>query len=365
MGGGGSNAKIHFIASRDFTNVNFFQNVDSKGLYDFSYLQVYINDTLTEQEANSISANADDDIKIISTTNKYPWFGHHHSRSDMEYPDSELDYIKSIEEPLPLMVDSGDTPISELNRCFYGCASLVSIPEGLFDNNPQVTSFSGCFYGCASLVSIPNGLFDNCLNLDDVSRCFYGCTSITSIPQGLFDNPQITIFYSCFYDCKSLTSIPKGLFDNNPQVTSFDSCFYNCESLTSIPQGLFDNNPQVTSFGSCFVGCINLSSIPQGLFDNNTLVKSFRNCFNVCKSLTSIPIDLFNKHTQVTDFYYCFGSCSNLTVNVQIGSTASEVNADYFAIHTKEKGTVYCRTSSAAYEAFSTGTSTNVNVLTY
>ena len=364
--GGGSNAKIHFIASKDFTDVNFFQNIDTKNLYDFSYLQVYINDTLTEQEANSISASADDDIKIISTTNKYPWFGHHHSRSDMEYPDSKLDYIKSIEEPLPLMVDAGDTPISELNRCFFGCASLVSIPQGLFDNNPQVTSLDDCFCGCASLVSIPKGLFDNCPSVTNFGGCFEDCTSLTSIPQGLFDNnPQVTSFYSCFYNCKSLTSIPQGLFDNNPQVVSFDSCFYHCESLTDIPDGLFDNNPKVTGFGSCFVSCLSLSSIPQGLFDNNTLVKSFRNCFNICKSLTSIPTDLFNKHTQVTDFYYCFGNCNNLTVNVQIGSTASEVNADYFAIYTKEKGTVYCRAGSAAYQAFSTGTSANVNVLTY
>ena len=368
MGGGGniSNAKIHFIASKDFSNVNFFQNVDTKGFYDFSYLQVYINDTLTEQEANSISASADDDIKIISTTNKYPWFGHHHSRNDMEYPDSKLDYIKSVEEPLPLMVDGSDTPISELRRCFFGCASLVSIPQGIFDNNPQLTSLADCFCGCASLVSIPQGIFDNCPSATDFSGCFEDCTSLTSIPQGLFDNnPQVTSFYSCFYNCKSLTSIPQGLFDNNPQVVSFDSCFYHCESLTTIPDGLFDNNPQVTSFSSCFVSCISLFAIPQGLFDNNTLVKSFRSCFNVCNNLTSIPIDLFNKHAQVTDFYYCFGSCFNLTVNVQIGSTASEVNADYFAIHTKEKGTVYCRAGSAAYQAFSTGTSTNVNVLTY
>ena len=282
--GGGSNAKIHFIASKDFTDVNFFQNIDTKNSYDFSYLNVYINDTLTEQEANSISANADDDIKIISTTNKYPWFGRYTDYSgESTY---NIDYIKSIEEPLPLMVDLGDTPITTYRFAFDGCSSLTSIPQGLFDNNPQITSLTNCFYGCTSLVSIPEGLFDN--------------------------NPNITDFGYCFYNCSNITSIPQGLFDNNPKVTRFYCCFQNCTSLTAIPEGLFDNNPNANYF------------------------------------------------------HYCFEHCTKLKVNVRIGSTTTNsVTVGNFANNTAEKGTVYCRAGSNAYNAFIEDTTANVNVLTY
>ena len=364
-GGGGniSNAKIHFIASKDFTNVNFFQNIDHKNSYDFSYLQVYINDTLTEQEANSISANANDDIKIISTTNKYPRFGRY-SSNESTY---DIDYIKSIEEPLPLMVDAYDTPISKLNNCFFNCASLVSIPEGLFDNNPEVTDFSSCFGYCSALTSIPAGLFDNNPNVTNFRFCFHSCSALTSIPQGLFDNnPNVTSFSSCFNSCSALTSIPVGLFNNNPNVTYFDNCFYACTSLTSIPEGLFDNNTNVTEFNQCFGYCTALTSIPIGLFDNNLNVTDFAYCFLNCSALTSIPLGLFDNNTNVNEFRMCFADCRNLTVNVQIGSTTTEyVNVYEFANNTAAKGTVYCRAGSEAYNAFLKSTDANVNVLTY
>lgn len=243
-----TDSQIHFIASKDFENVNFFQNMFST--YDFSNLKVYINGELTNQVANSISAKAGDDIIIKATDDHYPWFG---GRSR-----NNIDYIKSIEEPLPLMYDSYNKSILSFEDCFYKCESLTSIPKGLFDNNPQVTRFIDCFRGCSNLATIP-----------------------------------------------------EGLFDNNPQVTNFYECFYNCTKLTSIPEGLFDNN------------------------------------------------------TKVTNFSWCFNSCANLIVNVQIGSTASSINASYFASDTKEKGTVYCKEGSAACTAFSENVSTNVNVLTY
>ena len=275
--------------------VNFFDSVDDPN-YDFSSLEVYVNDELTDIPANALTADTGDDIKIVSRSKPYPFF----------YP-SGKDYIASIEEPLPFM---GQTDFSEY---FKSCKSLTSIPQGLFDNNPQITTFYYCFYNCSSLTSIPAGLFDN--------------------------NPNVTEFDSCFQRCTSLTSIPAGLFDNNPNITDFSYCFSNCSSLTSIPQGLFDNNPQITTFYYCFYQCTSLTSIPVGLFDNNLNVTSFR---------------------------YCFYFCKNLTVNVQIGSTtAKRVYVDAFALTTAAKGTVYCRAGSQAYNAFLEDTSANVNVLTY
>ena len=288
--------QIHFKTSKAMSGVNFFTKITDPD-YDFSFLQVYVNDELTNLSANSLTANAGDDIKIVSLSKPYPFF----------YPYYK-DYIASIEEPLPFM---GETNFSDY---FYYCRSLVSIPENLFINNPQITKFNDCFNNCEALISIPQGLFAN--------------------------NPNVTHFGSCFCFCDALTSIPQGLFDNNPNATDFGACFNQCTSLTSIPEGLFDNNPNVTRFDRCFRNCRSLTSIPQGLFDNNP---------------------------NVTNFIECFSYCKKLKVDVQIGSIASDdfFAVDHFADNTKEKGTVYCRAGSNAYNAFLEDTTANVNVLTY
>lgn len=142
------------------SGVNFL-NHSANNDYDFSSLEVYINDELTDVPANFLTAAAGDDIRIVSRSDLYPFF----------YP-SRKDYIASIEEPLPFM-DNAD-----FSRYFYNCRALTSIPEGLFDNNPNVTSFNRCFYQC-SLTSIPIGLFDNNTRVGDFSYCFYFCSKLT------------------------------------------------------------------------------------------------------------------------------------------------------------------------------------------
>lgn len=225
-----SEGQIHFIASSDFENVNFFQNITLRDSdYDFSNLKVYINSELTDQAANSISAKADDDIIIKAISGVYPWFGHYSSSTMSTY---DIDYIKSIEESFPLMYQYKGEPITTLNYCFYECSSLTSIPAGLFDNNPNVVNFSECFRSCSNLTNIPVGLFDNNTQVTAFNNCFRSCSNLTSIPEGLFDkNTQVTAFNGCFRSCSNLTSMPVGLFDNNTQVALFNDCFYYCSSL--------------------------------------------------------------------------------------------------------------------------------------
>lgn len=314
---------IHFKTSKAMSGVNFFDTVSD---YDFSSLQVYVNDKLTNIPANALTAAAGDDIRIVSRSDLYPFF----------YPKSK-DYIASIEEPLPFI---GNT---DFNNYFYNCKSLVSIPENLFIDNPQITSFYYCFYQCTSLTSIPQGLFANNPNATNFGHCFYGCSSLTSIPQGLFDNnPNVTSFWYCFNYCSSLTSIPVGLFNNNPNAIDFGACFQHCTSLTSIPQGLFDKQPNATHFGHCFADCT---------------------------SLTSIPLGLFDKQPNAYMFGGCFHNCENLTVRVQIGSTTTYwthvADVKDFAENTATRGTVYCHAGSNVYNAFLDDHWRNVDVLTY
>ena len=168
--------------------------------------------------------------------------------------------------------------------------SIVSIPEGLFKNNVNVTEFREVFAGSTGLTSIPEGLFKNNVNVTEFRATFSGCTGLTSIPEGLFkNNVNTTSFEYTFYGCTGLTSIPEGLFKNNVNVTRFGSVFSECKGLTSIPEGLFKNNVKVTTFWGTFGGCTGLTSIPEGLFKNNVKVTTFWGTFYDCTGLTSIP----------------------------------------------------------------------------
>ena len=186
--------------------------------------------------------------------------------------------------------------------------SIVSIPEGLFKNNVNITSFGSVFFRNTAITSIPEGLFKNNVNVTEFGSVFSNCSGLTSIPEGLFkNNVNVTNFGSVFSNCSGLTSIPEGLFKNNVNVKSFGSVFSNCSGLTSIPEGLFKNNVNVTNFGSVFTNCIGLTSIPEGIFKNNVNVKSFTGLFAGCIGLTSIPEGLFKNNVNVINFVTTFG----------------------------------------------------------
>ena len=168
--------------------------------------------------------------------------------------------------------------------------SIVSIPEGLFKNNVNITSFGSVFFRNTAITSIPEGLFKNNVNVTEFAEVFNGCSGLTSIPEGLFkNNVKVTSFAGVFSFCSGLTSIPEGLFKNNVNVTLFKEVFSYCMGLTSIPEDLFKNNVKAESFNFAFSSCDGLTSIPEGLFKNNVKVTSFEHTFYSCTGLTSIP----------------------------------------------------------------------------
>ena len=208
--------------------------------------------------------------------------------------------------------------------------SIVSIPEGLFKNNVNVTNFQGTFYGCSGLTSIPEGLFKNNVNAGSFYITFEGCTGLTSIPEGLFkNNVNVAEFAGVFSGCSGLTSIPEGLFKNNVNVTEFAGVFSYCTGLTSIPEGIFKNNVNVKSFMGLFAGCSSLMSIPEGLFKNNVNVTIFNEVFRDCDALTSIPEGLFKNNVKVESFSSVFSFCDALT-SIPEGLFKNNVNVINF-----------------------------------
>ena len=197
----------------------------------------------------------------------------------------------------------GIDSITSFNNSFQDCTLMIgAIPDGLFDNTPEVTSFSFTFRGCSGLTgSIPSGLFDNNPLVDTFMSTFDGCSGLTgTIPSGLFDNNTLVhTFYYTFGNCSGLTgSIPTGLFDNNGLVTDFVYTFYGCSGLTGIPSGLFDNNDLVTDFSGIFNNCTSIAGPVPQLWDNTTAkfpnLISYDDCFlnvNGASNSGDIPLE--------------------------------------------------------------------------
>ena len=117
---------------------------------------------------------------------------------------------------------------------FNRCDNITYIPSGLFSCSEfdATEGFQQVFWSCTNLENIPRDLFSSAA--EDIRECFAGCSKLVSIPEGLFDNcPEVTDLESCFHSCSSLKTIPKDLFKNNTKIIDFRYCFYNCTSLKS------------------------------------------------------------------------------------------------------------------------------------
>ena len=94
---------------------------------------VFINNVYVRQSADSISANANDDIRIYNPDGVYPQLGRASASS------TSIGYIKEIVEIFPKMHSPANSaiPASDFSYTFYACQSLVSVPGYLFSNNPD------------------------------------------------------------------------------------------------------------------------------------------------------------------------------------------------------------------------------------
>ena len=372
---------FEFTASDDGSAINFFGSLST--IPENTYYEV--NGVKQETKINALTFKTGDNVKIVYGPYTYSIF-------DCD----GQNYMSSIRGRVPKV------KTRYFSKVFYECYSLVSIPEELFYNNPQITSFSSAFYRVYD-ISIPEKLFAKCPNVTSFSSAFQDC-DLTTIPENLFaNNPNVTTFSYCFNGC-NLTEIPENLFAHNPNVTNFSYCFHSNYNLTTIPEGLFAHNPNVTNFSYCFRFCDSLSripaglfkynthvtnfrdtfqrtsiseipaslfatntevtsfyetfyntaitAVPQGLFDNNPNVTDFSYCFQSNDNLTTIPLDLFDKNEKVEDMDCCFRYCSKLQVNLQIGSRASRFSMWEFATDCKSGGTIYVHAGTKAEEEF-------------
>ena len=120
---------------------------------------------------------------------------------------------------------------------YYTSPKLTEIPEWLFSK--KVTSkVMSKFEPNNSIVSIPEGLFKNNVNVTEFREVFAGSTGLTSIPEGLFkNNVNVTEFRATFSGCTGLTSIPDRIIELGKKVNekggSVSRMFYGCTSASN------------------------------------------------------------------------------------------------------------------------------------
>lgn len=219
-------------------------------------------------------------------------------------------------DSLPAHMFGDLSKVTSFARCFLG-TDITEVPDGAFDGASNVTYFNQGFQSCWKLTKISEDMFSSMPNLVNVSSCFAGCDALEDIPKGLFDNnPKIISFDRTFQNCNKIANIPSDLFQNQIDATSFKYCFYHCSSVRSISSDLFANNRKVTTFSDCFAGCSELEYVPDGLFRNAVLATDYSSCFTECSSLTSIGRNLFastgSGYDQYKLFSYTFYNCVKL-----------------------------------------------------
>jgi hypothetical protein len=212
---------------------------------------------------------------------------------------------------------------------FYGCYNLTDIEHGSIID-AGITDLTQLFRGCSSLGTLPDEIFYNCVDVTTFNNAFTNCIALSSIPRPLFKyNTLVQHFSSTFTSCLSLIEIPENLFDTNIAVINFNAAFYGCSSLTTIPSNLFKYNVHALSFSEIFSSCSLLASVPENLFRYNTIATDFYSAFNGCNKLKlnayifydDEPDKLTRFLNQSPDFTKCF----NISVFTGVQGTAPEL----------------------------------------
>ena len=103
----------------------------------------------------------------------------------------------------------GIETVINLSYMFYGCSSLLSLPDISKWNISKVNDISSMFCGCSSLSSLPDISKWNISNIKNISYIFCGCSSLLSLPDiSKWNISNIKNINNIFCGCSSLLSLP-------------------------------------------------------------------------------------------------------------------------------------------------------------
>ena len=157
-------------------------------------------------------------------------------------------------------------------------------------NTSNVTNMIGLFFGCESLVKLPNISKWNVGNVTNMNFLFKNCKALKEIPDiSEWNVSNVTNISFLFKNCKYLQKLPDISKWNTSKVTNMESLFDGCESLSNLPDISKWNISNVTNISFLFKNCISLKKLPDiSKWNINNITKK-ESLFDGCKSLSNFP----------------------------------------------------------------------------
>ena len=154
----------------------------------------------------------------------------------------------------------------------------------------NITNMFAIFYGCSSLICLPDIYKWNTSNITDMSCIFGECSSLVSLPDiSKWDTSKVTNMHSMFYKCYSLLYLPDISQWDISNVTDIHGMFSECTSLLYIPDISKWNTSKVVSMSKLFKKCSSLLSIPDiNKWDIKKVIYKIE-MFEGCNKLLNIP----------------------------------------------------------------------------
>jgi len=153
--------------------------------------------------------------------------------------------------------------ITDMYAMFYGCSSLISLPDISKWDTSNITNMSCLFGECSSLIY-----------LDDISK---------------WNTKKVTNMHSMFYKCKSLQTIPDISNWDITKVNDIHGMFSGCSSLIYLPDISRWNTSNIINIAKIFKNCSSLISLPNISLWNITHIIYMNNMFDGCNKSLKLP----------------------------------------------------------------------------
>ena len=218
---------------------------------------------------------------------------------------------------LPDISEWNTFKVKDMSKLFKSCSSLKYLPKELNLNTINVTNMEGMFSGCSSLQYIPDISTWNTSNVENMNEMFQGCTKLDSklkFPDiSKWNTSSITSLCRMFKSCFTLTELPNISNWNTKNLKDMKEMFYECKSLKSLPDISKWNTRNLSNIDCIFMKCKSLKSLPDLSKWDTSNVTSMDSVFSECPSLVQLP-DISKWNTEnVTEMDCLFSGCSRLT----------------------------------------------------
>ena len=119
---------------------------------------------------------------------------------------------------------------------FYGCESLLSLPNLSKWNTSRVTNMSALFCDCKSLLSLPDISKWDISKVKNLSEMFKNCFSLSKIPNiGKWDISSVENIEHLYWGCRSLYKVPDISNLDTRSIYEVEGIFGECLSLSFLP----------------------------------------------------------------------------------------------------------------------------------